>query len=71
MSSVAVVLRDNTRVTTGNCWVVFGSASIYMEKTAELWQVLLTFFRSNRRAALDHADVLEVTVELRWATLAF
>jgi hypothetical protein len=36
-----------------------------MEKTAELWQALPTSFRSNCRAALDHADVLEVTDESR------
>jgi hypothetical protein len=68
MPSVAVVLRDNTRVTTGNCSVVFGSADIYMEKTAEL--CIASIFRNNCRAALDHVGVLEVIAELCWATSA-
>jgi hypothetical protein len=71
MPRIVVVLRDNTRGTIGNYRVVFGSVGIYIEKTAELWQALSASFRSNCRAALDHTGVLEVTTELRWATLAF
>jgi hypothetical protein len=36
MLGVAIALRDNARVTTSNCWVVFDSVVVYMEKTVEL-----------------------------------